>query len=130
MKFLVLGFFAFGFIAGTKCLSEENMKEIEEFQKSCVAEVHTSPDVLSQIMSGDVSDDPKIKAHLLCFAKKAGVMTESGETIMDKLKQKLNQYLGSKADGFFEKCNIEITTPEDTAFNVYKCLSEMLQEGK
>lgn len=75
---------------------------------------------------GEFTDDPKLKEHLFCFAKKVGFMNEAGEVQKDVIKAKITPDVGAdEAATVTEKCgNIKSATPQQTTVDVLKCYFE------
>lgn len=105
-------------------------EEKEAFHKECVAESGVSEDTVKKAMTdGEFVDEPKFKAHLLCFGKKVGFQNDAGELQKDVIKAKLSTVVSDEA--VVEKmieCAVQKSTPEDTAFETAKCMHAFKKE--
>ncbi|KAG5879291.1 hypothetical protein JTB14_004574 [Gonioctena quinquepunctata] len=123
-KVLVLLLVAVTSIPETLCMSKESQKLMMDVHEACIVESGVAPDVIQKMMGGDFTDDPKLKDHFMCFAKKEGLMNDSGEVMMDAVKAKIHSYIedDAKAEEVITKCVVMQATPKETAFQFSKCM--------
>lgn len=124
MKTFVAIFVIFGIsIYVNAQLIEEIKQKIAANAKECITETGVDTELIKQARQGTFSDDPILKTFAFCMSKKSGFQNEAGEVQTDVLRTKLSQVLNSpeKANELIEKCLKKEKTPEDTAFETYKC---------
>lgn len=100
------------------------MNKIEPISKQCREETGATLEQVNKIRSNAVfEDDPKLKKHVLCVAKKTGQVSESGTINVEGIKNNLKK-VGTSDETIaeIEKCLLEKDTAEETAFQVMKCV--------
>lgn len=113
-------------ISCSQALTDEQKERIKGFSKECREATGVSEDLVMKARKGEFVDDPKLKNHLFCFAKKVGFMNEAGEVQKDVIKAKITPDVGNEeAVKVTEKCgSIKRDNPEQTTFDVLKCYFE------
>jgi hypothetical protein len=107
-----------------KALTEEDLQLLRQTSAECKTESGVSEDVIKRARKGDLEDDPKLKMQLLCIFKALEIVAESGEIEADTFKEKLTRVTNDdeESEKIVEKCTVTEDTPEDTAFEVTKCV--------
>lgn len=95
-------------------------------------ETGISMELVQKMKSGELIDDPKVKAQLLCFSKKIGLQNDAGELQPDVIKAKLMSVTQdeAKAQEVMDKCLVTKDTPEDSVFETVKCLNQYVPKGE
>ncbi|EFA07546.1 odorant binding protein C03 [Tribolium castaneum] len=121
MKFLVCLLFV---IVAANALTKEQKEKLDKISKECKNQSGVSQELIDKARTGELINDPKLKAQIYCVSKKAGLATEAGEINMDNLKTKLKKVAANddEVNKIIQKCVVKKPTPEETAFEVYKCL--------
>ncbi|CAH1114507.1 unnamed protein product [Psylliodes chrysocephalus] len=106
-----------------ECIPDELKAHIMELQKICFAEVGSSEELVMKALKGESLDDPKLKAHVLCFSKKIGFLDAEGNLNISTIKEKLKMVFedDKKVDEVVVSCAKTEATPEDTALSTFKC---------
>lgn len=106
-----------------QALTDEQKNKIREYSKECQEKSGVTTELIQKARKGEFVDDPKLKDHLLCFAKKAGFLSETGEVQGNVIKAKIEADVGAEeATKVTEKCGaLKAATPQQTAFDVFKC---------
>ncbi|XP_068893153.1 B1 protein-like [Tenebrio molitor] len=114
-------------VVTAQTLTDEQKAKWKKWREECRQETGVSEEAINRVVSNqfDVVDD-KIKAHGLCFGKKAGLISESGDILIDQTKIKLKKVSvdDDEVDRIIKKCVVKKDTPEETAFQTFKCLRE------
>ncbi|KAJ3648070.1 hypothetical protein Zmor_019906 [Zophobas morio] len=107
-----------------QALTDEQKKKLDEVSKECKTESGVAQDLIDKARNGELVDDPKLKSQMLCVAKKANLATAAGEINLDVLKTKLKKVAADDAevDKLVQKCAVKKDSPEETAFEAFKCL--------
>nr|AHA39270.1 odorant-binding protein 5 [Monochamus alternatus] len=108
------------FFAAVHGLTEEEKMAIHE---DCFSQSGVSEEMASKVMDGVFVDDPKLKLYILCFAKKVGIMNDSGDIQVDVFRAKLGTKVPDevKLNEIIAKCAIKKGTPEETIFALSRC---------
>ncbi|KAI7815286.1 odorant binding protein [Rhyzopertha dominica] len=111
------------FVVCAQALSEEQKNKIKQISTECQQKSGVDQQLIQKARKGEFTNDPKLKAHLLCFAQKAGFMNEKNEIQSEAIKAKITPDVGAdEATKVTQKCAaIKSATPEQTAFDVFKC---------
>ncbi|XP_063904896.1 B1 protein-like [Zophobas morio] len=109
-----------------QALTDEQKEKIKTYHKDCAAASGVDQDLVARGRKGDFVDDPKLKEHLFCVSKKAGFQNDAGDVQTEVLKAKLNAELKDQevTNKLVEKCAVKKATPQDTAFESFKCYYE------
>lgn len=97
-------------------------EKISEYRSGCIAQTKVDPERANQLRTGGfVDDDLKLKQYAACILKKLGIQNEDGSINHDILKKIL---VGNEKEvqDLVEKCLITKPTPEETAYESYKCV--------
>nr|CAI5862182.1 unnamed protein product [Callosobruchus analis] len=102
------------------------MKLLMRLHRECKAETGINDAVATGVMSGKFPDDEVLKKHLVCIYKKSGFMTDDGHIQKDITEVIYEATLKdeAKAAKLVKICAVEKDTPEDTAFEMSKCVWE------
>ncbi|XP_044265392.1 uncharacterized protein LOC123011816 [Tribolium madens] len=121
MKFLVCLLFV---IVAVNALTQDQKEKLDKISKECKNQSGVSQELIDKARTGELTNDPKLKAQIYCVSKKTGLATEAGEINMDNLKTKLKKVAANddEVNKIIQKCVVKKPTPEETAFEVYKCL--------
>ncbi|XP_023029221.2 B1 protein [Leptinotarsa decemlineata] len=124
MKVLLIALIVCASIPGKWCLSDDSKQMMMEIHNACLAESGVSPDIIGKMMQGEFIDDSKLKEHLICFAKKEGLMNDSGDVNEEAVREKIHAYIKDEttANEILSKCVVKMATPQDTAFHFSKCM--------
>lgn len=104
-------------------LTEDQIQKLKRYHAACAGETGVDTSLVTKARKGEFSDDPKLKDHLFCVAKKIGFMTADGEIQKDVLKQKLAPAINDEAAAqkLIEDCAVKKDTPQATAFETVQC---------
>ncbi|KAJ8970113.1 hypothetical protein NQ317_019659 [Molorchus minor] len=107
-------------------LTEEQKQKLSGHHKECITESGVDNELVSKARKGEFTEDPKLKDHLFCLAKKIGFMNDSGDIKKDVLKTKVGSVVGddSLADKLIDQCAVKKSSPQETAYETVKCYSE------
>ncbi|CAH0553033.1 unnamed protein product [Brassicogethes aeneus] len=103
--------------------TNEEQSQVKNAHKNCQNDANTyvEPILLEAMSKGTLSEDPQLKLHMLCLAKGLNIIDKIGHLNKDFMKQKfLSHYEGDDLKEM-EKCLEEKTSPEETAWEFYKC---------
>ncbi|CAH1116576.1 unnamed protein product [Phaedon cochleariae] len=126
MKIIATVFIVSAFIALGKCLTEEEKQMMMDVHKECTAVSGITDAMIEQAKTGNFPPDSEFKEHLVCFAKKVGIMSDTGEIQKDVISQMVHMHVAdtAKADEIVNKCVLIKATPQDTMFESAKCMFE------
>nr|AXO78383.1 odorant binding protein 5 [Xylotrechus quadripes] len=107
-------------------LTDEQKQKLIAYHKECGAQSGVDKELIAKARKGDFSDDPKLKEHLFCVAKKIGSFNEAGEIQQQVLKPKITAALGDEAlaQKLLDECAVKKDTPQDTVYAAVKCYYE------
>nr|AIX97033.1 odorant-binding protein 18 [Monochamus alternatus] len=109
------------FISVAHSLTQEEKGSIHD---ECFLQTGVHEDNAAKALDDEFVDDPKLKLYILCFAKKVGLMNDSGEIQLDVLRVKLSGMISdeAKVEEMIAKCVVQKSTPEETIFEVSRCI--------
>lgn len=109
-----------------QAISEEQKSRFRDYSRECQRKTGVAQDAIISARMGEFSDDPKLKEHLLCFAKRAGFMNEAGVVMAEPIKAMVATEVGpEEADNVAEECaSLRAATPQQVAFDVFRCFYE------
>lgn len=95
----------------------------------CVNETGADPQTLKNMQSGMYINDEKVKKQIFCMNKKIGVQDHNGNILVDVIKMYLEHLISDPQKRYeaINRCLVQSSTPEETAFNMQKCLHGYLQ---
>jgi hypothetical protein len=108
---------------------EEDAKALHKIEVECQNETVVSVELkVKALINGDGEDDPKLKQQVLCVCKKRGLITESGELVVDAWKAQMKKINPNNENGekIINECVVKKDTPVETAFNALKCVEKKL----
>nr|AXO78385.1 odorant binding protein 7 [Xylotrechus quadripes] len=107
-------------------LTDEQKQKLIAHHKECGAQSGVDNELVTKARKGEFIDDPKLKEHLFCVAKRIGFLNEAGVIQEQLLKSKLSAALGDEAlaQKLVSECAIKKDTPQDTAYETVKCYFE------
>ena len=91
----------------------------------CQSETGVTLEALDYIRFNDFSAvDDKVKAFVLCFGKKYGLLKESGDIDVEKVKKELRSVVDSEdqINKIIGKCVVNKETKQETVFQAFKCV--------
>lgn len=95
----------------------------DECQKN--EETRVTPEVTSQLFSGVYPSSPRVRAHMLCFSQELGLQDPEGDLLVDDIKEKLARAKSpAEAERLTRLCSKEKSTPEETAYYLFKCWTD------
>ncbi|XP_072394786.1 B2 protein-like [Diabrotica undecimpunctata] len=105
-------------------MTPEIKAKVLEIGRSCMEESGADLEMIIKLQQGEFSDDPKLKKQFLCMNKKIGVQKENGDIDEAVIKERINQITNDakRTEELMKKCLIKKATPEESAFESYKCL--------
>nr|QUP79499.1 odorant binding protein 6 [Monochamus saltuarius] len=105
---------------------ESNLQAIMKYHNECKAETNVDDSLVTGLLTGKFPDDPTLKQHMFCMSKKLGIQDEAGEIQKEAMQQKIGKVISddAKIAELTEKCSVEQGSPEDTAFEMAKCIYE------
>nr|QUP79512.1 odorant binding protein 19 [Monochamus saltuarius] len=112
-------FFVTFFVAAHGLTEEEKMA----IHAECFSQSGVSEEMATKAMDGVFVDDPKLKLYMLCFAKKIGIMNDSGDIQVDVFRAKLGDKIPDEVmlNEIIATCAIKKSTPEETIFELSRC---------
>ncbi|KAJ8955677.1 hypothetical protein NQ318_008548 [Aromia moschata] len=107
-------------------LTPEQKEKLSGHHKACLAETGVDSDLVTKARKGEFSEDPKLKEHIFCVAKKIGFVNDAGDFQKDVMKTKISAVLGDEAlaEKYIAECAVSKGTPQETAFQAIKCYYE------
>ncbi|VEN49319.1 unnamed protein product [Callosobruchus maculatus] len=121
MKYLVV----LGALLGlASAQSPSQMKLLVRLHSECKAVTGVNDALATGVMAGKFPDDETLKKHLLCIYKKSGFMGDDGHIQKDVTQVIYETALKdeAKAEQLVDICAVEKDTPENTAFEMSKCV--------
>lgn len=105
-------------------MTKEQQDKLNQISKECRELNGVSEDTILKVRKGELVNEPKVKNHILCVSKKTGLASESGETNVEVLRNKLRKVCDSddEVNTIIQKCVVKKDTPEETAFEIFNCL--------
>jgi hypothetical protein len=103
---------------------------MQKIEIECQKETGASVELITKSINGHWEDDPKLKQQALCMCKKRGLVTESGELVVDAWKNQMKKVNANdeEAEKIVNECAVKKDTPVETAFNALKCVQKKLRE--
>lgn len=94
------------------------------YNKECRTESKVDEALAVGMLAGNFPEDPALKTHALCMAKKLEILTEDGQIQNEKLKEKLVHVVSDegKINEIVDSCSQEKGSPEETAYEMAKCV--------
>nr|AJM71485.1 odorant-binding protein 11 [Tenebrio molitor] len=114
-------------VVTAQTLTDEQKAKWKKWREECREETGVSSEGINQLRTNHFDNvDDKIKAQSLCFGRKSGLINESGDVLADQIKIKLKRVAvdDDEVDRIIKKCVVKKDTPEETAFQTFKCLRE------
>ncbi|KAJ3649068.1 hypothetical protein Zmor_020830 [Zophobas morio] len=104
-------------ILGVQSLTDEDRVRLPEIREECLNKAGLAHKVIPTIQEEQI--------YSLCFAKKIGLISESGNILTDKVKAKVKKTIKDdhKVSEILKKCAVQKDTPEATGFHLMECLS-------
>lgn len=92
----------------------------------CKSETNIDDGVATGVLAGNFIDDPVLKQHMFCMSKRLGIQNDDGEIQKEVVREKISQVLDDdeKVTEVTETCSVVRDTPEETAFELAKCIYE------
>lgn len=80
--------------------------------------------MIEQAKKGVYTEDPAFKAYLFCFSQRVGFQNSLGVIQRDVFQKKVANLVEDQnvLAQLVDKCTEERTSPEDTAYNIAKCM--------
>ncbi|RZC42569.1 PBP GOBP domain containing protein [Asbolus verrucosus] len=121
--------FVFCVLAATvavHALTDQQKQKLNAYINECKAQTGVSQELIDRGRKGEFVDDPTVKSQILCMMKKIGMATESGEVVVDDIRNKLRKVSENDEEvgRIIQKCVVKLDTPEETAFEVSKCIRQ------
>ncbi|KAF7272390.1 hypothetical protein GWI33_014817 [Rhynchophorus ferrugineus] len=110
----------------TADLTDEQKQKIIAYGKECVTQTGVDKELVHKARQGSFTDDSKLKSFTFCISKKIGFQNDNGDAQADVIKQKLAAAINDAdaADKLIAKCLEKKDTPEETAYETFKCYYE------
>lgn len=107
-------------------LTEEQVAKLKEHREVCIKETGAGVEKIDAAKKGEFADDAKLKAYLLCIAKRIGFIDGAGELQSGVLKAKVGAAIDDQelADKLEPECAVKKDSPEETVFQMAKCFYE------
>ncbi|CAG9829123.1 unnamed protein product [Diabrotica balteata] len=122
MYYSVILLFFSVFILQGECLSEEMRAKIMDIQKECNAATGIDDQAVAQALAGNFPTDDKFKKFVLCFGQKIGFLDAEGNPNIAAISEAMKKNFGDQmSTDVIMGCTKKESTPEETAFNVFKC---------
>ncbi|CAH0551624.1 unnamed protein product [Brassicogethes aeneus] len=113
------------FVYGVNCngATDIQKKLVRAHVKNCMAQTGTTQDIMAKVMSGVIVEDPRFIKLVFCVDKLSGFINEVGDIDKEVLELKTIQAIGTreKSIAMAEKCAQQKSTPEESAYELYKC---------
>lgn len=109
-----------------QALDKDQKARVLAASKQCQKQTGASEELILKTRKGEYADDPKLKEHLLCFAKKLGFINEEGEIQADAIKARGSGDIPADIlQQATDKCaGLTADTLQQTIFDVLKCYSK------
>nr|XP_023022172.1 uncharacterized protein LOC111510480 [Leptinotarsa decemlineata] len=123
-KVAIVLFVAFAAVAISKPLSEEELKKLVDLNRECAKTSGVDEDTLKKL-EGDIEypETAEMKVHAKCFMKGLGVMDDDGNIDVEAMTESLKKIVPEgKEKEVAEKCNVVKDSPEETAFELGRCV--------
>ncbi|KAF7286795.1 hypothetical protein GWI33_004200 [Rhynchophorus ferrugineus] len=119
---ILLNFLASVLAYGT--MTPEQRQRFLTFQGECMMESGTTEEMLLKAFMGEFTESSVFKDHLVCLGMKTGVIDDEGNYHKDILKEEILSFIGdeTKVDDILDTCYIHYDTPQESAFNMMKCM--------
>lgn len=102
-----------------------------DIHSKCMEETGVDEEAFGRVLMGNGAKEHRFKDHAFCFSKKLGFMNDDGDILIDETKKILYHHLDKdRAELIISKCLIIKGTPQDTAFDLSKCMFEVKFESK
>jgi hypothetical protein len=107
---------------------EEDAKVMHKIQAKCQNETGVSDELLTKSLNRQWEDDPKLKQQVLCVSKERGLVTESGELVVDAWRTTVRKVIANdkEVEKIVNECVVKKDTPEETTFNAMKCAQKQI----
>ncbi|XP_068912167.1 B1 protein-like [Tenebrio molitor] len=129
MKFLLCYLTSVTLLVAVQTITpEEDAKVIHKIQAKCQNETGVSDELLTKSLNRQWEDDPKLKQQVLCVSKERGLVTESGELVVDAWRTTVAKVIANdkEAEKIVNECVVKKDTPEETTFNAMKCAQKQI----
>ncbi|CAH0551623.1 unnamed protein product [Brassicogethes aeneus] len=108
-----------------ECVGPTNIQKkiLSAHIQNCMAQTGTTEAMLAKVKSGVMVDDPNFIKFIFCVEKLSGLINENGDIYKEALEIKTTISIGSleKTIAMADKCSQYKSTPEETAYELYKC---------
>ncbi|KAJ8955686.1 hypothetical protein NQ318_008557 [Aromia moschata] len=110
-------------------LSPDDFRSLLGYHQECKTETNIDDSLATGVFMGQFPDDTVLKQHMLCISKKLGYQNDDGKLQRDVIRDKFATILNDedKANQYMEKCAVEQSDPEETAFQATKCFYESIR---
>ncbi|XP_066262308.1 B2 protein-like [Euwallacea similis] len=123
MRCLFLGVITLLVVQGKK-LTEEDKDKLKQTHDSCIKESGVDAATVEKAVNGEFTDDPKLKAQILCVYTVLGVIDNSGTINEDKAVEILLKSFPNETviRTSMKHCIAKKDTVQETIFQFTKCL--------
>ncbi|KAJ3640703.1 hypothetical protein Zmor_027248 [Zophobas morio] len=119
-------FLAVILINGVQATSNELDQKMTKCVSECVRQTNISDDSVDKVLSPEPTNDPTLKAYVLCVLKKIDIIGENGDFKKENLRTILreNGLSAENAESLVNKCAVQKNQPEETAYEGFRCFSQ------
>ncbi|XP_050305823.1 B1 protein [Anthonomus grandis grandis] len=105
-------------------LTPDEVEKLKSYHASCLKETGIDESLVKKAMTGEYTDDPKFKDHLLCCHKKIGFQNDAGDINEEAIIKKVSMVFKNEevVKLAVQKCSKKQATPSETAYEFAKCM--------
>ena len=115
------------FLIYFQALTLRQKATLEPYSKHCRDAIDVTPEDIKVSLNGeDRTEVPKLKAMALCVLKEIELINDDGEINVEQFKKLAKEVAASdeEAESVVAMCALQKDTPEETAFDIIRCLHE------
>ncbi|XP_030764858.1 B1 protein-like [Sitophilus oryzae] len=104
----------------------DQLQKLIKYNTECRQKSGAPMPMIMAAVQGKFDDDPALKTHFFCLGKKIGFMDKDGNFDREFIKEQMSQLVkdDDKIEEVLNKCLIQLDSPEETAFQSIKCMSD------
>nr|UTN00829.1 odorant binding protein [Semanotus bifasciatus] len=95
-----------------------------EYFKGLHMECGMAEQYSEKMFAGQLPDDEQFKKELLCVSKKMGMLDEAGNLQVQVMEEQFRRNIPdqSKVNDIVSNCFVQMSSPEETAYEATKCI--------
>ncbi|RVE53418.1 hypothetical protein evm_001988 [Chilo suppressalis] len=104
-------------------LGKEEKAMFRAHSDACLPQSKVDPKLVEGMLSGELTDDPRLRKHVYCVLLKCKVIGKDGKLQKTAVLGKMtNRTDGRNATKVLDSCSDQSgDTPEDLAWNIFRC---------